>query len=161
MCASLWVTVCHCACFLPSTFCHCKPHSPGSTLRRGQQNYASALFSPLLWEMPVISAGPSSACSKEGLRLKHEHMSMQLGSTSAQEPTRCRNLVVVGSPVTQGHHGVQIPTSSLHCTLLGHQHSRLAYSRVGKLCSLPCHSYQCLTSTVPSFTASTAKHMCP
>lgn len=55
------VTVCHCACFLPSTFFNCQHHPTCSTFRRGQQNYGFVLCSHLLWEMPVILAVSSSA----------------------------------------------------------------------------------------------------
>lgn len=40
-------------------------------------------------------------------------------------------------------------------------HLHLHNSQAKKLRSLPCHSYQCLTSTVSNFTTATAKHMCP
>lgn len=79
--------VCHCACFLLSTFFNCQHHPLHSTFRRGQQNYAFFFFFSF-----IVGNAFNFSCfllctSEECLRNKPEHTGRQPGSTNAQEPT--------------------------------------------------------------------------
>lgn len=102
--------------------------------------------------MPVILAVSSSACLRNA---QGSSLNTRAGSLVPPMP---RSTQGAGTWLWLGHNKAQTPTSTPHHALLGHQHSGLTYRALGKLCSLLCHSYQCLTSTVSS---STAKHPWP
>lgn len=120
----------------PTPFLNIKHHSPHSTFRRGQQNYAFVLTNSL-WEMPVILAVSSSG------HLRNAWSSSLTTQAGSLVPPMPRSPQGTGTWLWLGHSRVQTPTSTPHCALLGHQHSGLAHRALGKLHSLPCHSYQC------------------